>query len=232
MTETEQCSVCRYARDVNPELGEYTCRRTSPTWQGWPTVYSRDWCGEFEHFPVPMPAEKELGAVLGSQAPSYLATLHGREPMTAHAHVDPSLGQETCVLLPVAGPSPADVMGCWNTCTAPPLPRVYRMTAGRRAKVKTRLETIPDLADWRTIFEWVDSQPWCRGETERKWVIDLDWLIHSDERMQKMLERANAPEPHGAPDPADKLADAASEFVESLDDDEALLLANAWGLKK
>jgi hypothetical protein len=38
------CKNCRYA--LKPSI--FTCHRNPPTGEGWPTVNSKDWCGEFE----------------------------------------------------------------------------------------------------------------------------------------------------------------------------------------
>lgn len=84
----------------------------------------------------------------------------------------------------------SDLMDLWNATTTPPLPRCRELTDGRRQKIRARLRKRPLFAEWREAFEFVATHAFYRGENDRQWVADFDWVIKNDTVIAKILERA------------------------------------------
>lgn len=61
-------------------------------------------------------------------------------------------------------------------------------------KIGERWKTFPRLDLFKQAFVEAATSPWCRGESQSGsyvgWVIDLPWLVHSDTRMQRFVDRA------------------------------------------
>lgn len=91
--------------------------------------------------------------------------------------------------------SPADIVRLWNELTTAPIPKVEKLTSDRKSKIDARLKTFPDVATWRTVITWLNSQNWCRapGTGEHpNWTATLDWLCKTDGVIQRWLEKAKA----------------------------------------
>lgn len=91
-----------------------------------------------------------------------------------------------------AAPAQA-VVNLWNELVTTPIPKVTKLTQDRKAKIDARLKTYPDLAVWRTVITWINTQDWCRapGRGEHpNWTATLDWLCKNDGVIQRHLERA------------------------------------------
>lgn len=92
-----------------------------------------------------------------------------------------------------APPAAQELVDLWNQVVTPPLPKVTKLTADRRAKLNARLKEYPDLATWRTLIAWVNGQDWCRASgsgDHPNWTATLDWLCKSDGQVQRYIERA------------------------------------------
>ena len=83
-----------------------------------------------------------------------------------------------------------DLIDLWNATTKPPLPRCRELTEDRRRKIRSRMLKRPSLAEWREAFEAIGANPFCRGENDRGWVADFDWVIKNDTVIAKVLERS------------------------------------------
>lgn len=86
-----------------------------------------------------------------------------------------------------------DLIELWNATTKPPLPRCRELTDERRRKIRARLASRPSLTEWREVFEAVQSIPFYRGENDRQWVADFDYVIKNDTVAAKVLERTQTP---------------------------------------
>jgi hypothetical protein len=89
------------------------------------------------------------------------------------------------------------VMRLWNETVTAPIPQVRLLTPGRKAKIRARLKTYPDVETWQQAIAWVNGQDWCRASgvgSHPNWTATLDWLIKSDEPIQKALEQADTPQ--------------------------------------
>jgi hypothetical protein len=91
-----------------------------------------------------------------------------------------------------------DLIDLWNATTKPPLPRCRELTDDRRRKIRARLAKRPALADWREAFEAIQAGAFYRGQNDRGWVADFDWIVKNDTVAAKVLERAQTAKP-GAP---------------------------------
>lgn len=80
----------------------------------------------------------------------------------------------------------------WNT-ERQPGPRVMRaMPAARRQAAQRALKEIPNLADWRTVIRFLNSQPFANAPgtgSHGTWRASLDWLIRPG-KCAEYLERA------------------------------------------
>jgi len=87
-----------------------------------------------------------------------------------------------------------DLIDLWNATTKPPLPRCRELTDERRRKIRARLASRPSLTDWRRVFEAVQGSAFCRGQNDRGWIADFDYVIKNDTVSAKLLERAGTSE--------------------------------------
>lgn len=101
-----------------------------------------------------------------------------------------------------AAPSPEatpmraqDLIDLWNATTHPPIPRCRELTEGRRRQIRTRMARRPDLGEWRRAFEALNATAFYRGENDRGWVADFDWIVKNDTVAAKVLERAQTTGP-------------------------------------
>ena len=65
----------------------------------------------------------------------------------------------------------------WNDLAADcRLPRVQKVTAARQTSLAARLKE-HGLDGWQTALDRIRATPFLRGEGDRGWRPDLDWLI-------------------------------------------------------
>jgi len=68
------------------------------------------------------------------------------------------------------------------------LPSIRSLTAGRTAKLRTRL-TEPVFAEhWKEIIDKIVDSSFLMGENDRKWKADIDWIIKNAENYTKVME--------------------------------------------
>ena len=87
-----------------------------------------------------------------------------------------------------------EVVTLWNNTVTEPIPKVTKATDGRTRAVLARLKEYPDLSDWERVFCYINGQPWCRGQGDRKWVADFNWLL-KPEPFTKYLEQSKTEPP-------------------------------------
>ena len=88
-----------------------------------------------------------------------------------------------------------DLLELWNATTKPPIPRCRELTDERRRKIRSRLTQRPSIAEWREAFEAIQAGAFYRGENDRQWTADFDWVIKNDTVVAKVLERARTRKP-------------------------------------
>ena len=93
-------------------------------------------------------------------------------------------------------PSPLiqDLVDLWNEICGPhSLPRVKRVSEKRKIAIRGRLKELPDLEQWRLVFEHIASDPFHLGGNERNWRADFDYIMRPD-KAQRILEQLEAGE--------------------------------------
>lgn len=114
--------------------------------------------------------------------------------------------------------TPEALQALWNAVTTPPIPKWLGMSKPRRAAALQRLRE-RSLAEWRRIIERVNASTFCRGENDRGWRADPEFILRPDSA-DKVLEgkydrseraSAMATTPKGSPD--DERARALREAV-------------------
>lgn len=66
----------------------------------------------------------------------------------------------------------------WNAEAHPDLPRWIETPPKRAQVAQTRLRERP-LDAWRNVIRRINGSPFLRGENERGWRADPDWLLKS-----------------------------------------------------
>lgn len=99
---------------------------------------------------------------------------------------DTDTGTDTA---PGANPSSsadADLPALWNRiCTS--LPKCEKLTEKRKTHVRARLKEHSPSA-WEGIFQRIEASPFLRGENDRGWKADFDWIIKAPDNAVKVLE--------------------------------------------
>lgn len=67
------------------------------------------------------------------------------------------------------------------------LPKTKILTEARKKKIKARLKTY-SIEDFETAFKKMEASSFLRGENDRGWTANLNWLIDRDDNMAKVLE--------------------------------------------
>ncbi len=71
------------------------------------------------------------------------------------------------------------------------LPECKRLTKRRRSSLSARLIDCGGLAGWADVLQKLTNSPLCRGENERGWVADMDFLLQ-EKSFQKLIEGSYA----------------------------------------
>jgi hypothetical protein len=74
------------------------------------------------------------------------------------------------------------IVALYNEVLVPPLPRVTRLSQGRRDRITARWrDELPELENWRNYFEYVKNHtklPKGWAFEGRLWRPDFDWLVN------------------------------------------------------
>lgn len=69
------------------------------------------------------------------------------------------------------------------------LSKVRSISSTRKKHIKARWKQFNyDLEAFKEAFEKVQASDFCKGENDRGWKVDFDWLIKNDNNMVKALE--------------------------------------------
>lgn len=83
-----------------------------------------------------------------------------------------------------------EVVEDWNALAAElDLPTVRSITPARRRAFKARLREYPDIADWQRAFATIRGSPFLRGDNNRGWRADFDFLLQA-KSFTKLTEEA------------------------------------------
>ena len=92
----------------------------------------------------------------------------------------------TAVVKPAFDASAA--VAAWNLmASASGLAQVQRLTQGRKAKLRQRLADCGGEEGWSTALAKVAASPFLRGESERGWKADFDFLLQ-ERSFTKLME--------------------------------------------
>jgi hypothetical protein len=83
-------------------------------------------------------------------------------------------------------PDPSDLVLAWNTFTFAPIPRCLELNPKRRRLSIRALKARP-ISEWRQIIQRIEASPFCKGQSDRGWVANFDWLLQ-DGTAAKVLE--------------------------------------------
>ena len=84
--------------------------------------------------------------------------------------------------------SPRALFEVWNEIVAGSgLPLAKEFTKGREQKCRARLKE-RKVEEWREVFKLCASTPFLRGDNDRKWKTDFDWIIKNGDNGTKVLE--------------------------------------------
>ena len=87
--------------------------------------------------------------------------------------------------------SPARVVELWNEISNGTLPHVRMLTPGRRKHIALRLGADAERQKpewWTSLFRRVVESAFCRGENNRKWRANLDFVVRSEDQIARILE--------------------------------------------
>jgi hypothetical protein len=85
-------------------------------------------------------------------------------------------------------PPARSLFDLWNmTVGGSPLSKVRDFTSGRDKKCRGRLKE-RSLDEWREVFQLCISTPFLRGENDKGWRSDFDWITKNSENATKVLE--------------------------------------------
>lgn len=82
-------------------------------------------------------------------------------------------------------PPPSVLADLWNSIVGEP--KVLKLSKAREAKCRLRLKE-RDADAWAEVFRSISNSAFLRGENERGWHADFDWIIANDTNALKVLE--------------------------------------------
>jgi hypothetical protein len=79
-----------------------------------------------------------------------------------------------------------EIVAHWNAQVN--LPRVQKLTPGRRKKLETRLRDPDFAANCLAVIEQINRTPFLTGDNDRGWKASLDWLAGNEDNWVKVSE--------------------------------------------
>ena len=84
------------------------------------------------------------------------------------------------------------IVSCWNEICGPYFPKIRLPLSERRTRqLRARLKELPKIEQWELAFEYLTTDKWYRGENDRGWTANFDYILRPD-RAQQLLERLEA----------------------------------------
>jgi hypothetical protein len=76
--------------------------------------------------------------------------------------------------------TPSDILEGWNDLAEKcGLPKAGKLTGGRLRQAQARLREYPDLDSWQRAMRHIHDTPFLRGENDRGWRADIDFLLQA-----------------------------------------------------
>ena len=89
---------------------------------------------------------------------------------------------------PAADPVPYEAIKTVYHDHCPSYPRIRKLSANRKKAIAARWKEYKgDLATFIELFDMAEASPFLKGQNDRNWSADIDWLMKSD-NMAKVLE--------------------------------------------
>jgi uncharacterized protein YdaU (DUF1376 family) len=83
-----------------------------------------------------------------------------------------------------------EVLEAWQDRMVPlGFPPVRKMTPARKRSLKARMREFPDIGDWQKAFSALERSNFCKGDNDRGWRADFDFLCQS-KSLTKLIEGA------------------------------------------
>jgi hypothetical protein len=71
-----------------------------------------------------------------------------------------------------------EIIECWNDLASRTgLPKIKVMNDKRRNMLRKRIKECPDVETWSLAFKNIERSSFLRGDNERGWQADFDFLI-------------------------------------------------------
>lgn len=84
----------------------------------------------------------------------------------------------------------AEILEAWHQRMVPlGFPAVRKMTPQRKRSLAARRREFPRIEDWQCAFSALERSQFCRGENDRGWRADFDFLCQS-KSLTKLIEGA------------------------------------------
>ena len=84
----------------------------------------------------------------------------------------------------------AEAMEAWNQlATDLSLPTITKFSANRRSKLAARLRDCGGIDGWRSALAKIRGSPFCRGDNDRGWKADFDFLLQEQSFIRLMEGR-------------------------------------------
>lgn len=76
--------------------------------------------------------------------------------------------------------SPDEIVDYWNAIAERHgLAKVFRLTSARRQRLQSRIKEFPDVDTWATAFENISKSDFLRGDNDRGWKANFDFLLQT-----------------------------------------------------
>jgi hypothetical protein len=86
--------------------------------------------------------------------------------------------------------TPGSMLHRWNEiCVPAGLPRKLRLNETLIHKTSRRLQEHPEPEFWLTVFHKLAKIPFYRGDNDRQWQADFDWIVKNDSNAERIYER-------------------------------------------
>jgi len=84
-------------------------------------------------------------------------------------------------------PTPAKVVKLFNEICID-LRKCKKLTTERTSKINARIKELKTMEEWENLFKAIQDTPFCKGNNNRGWKADIDWIIKNDGNYTKVLE--------------------------------------------
>lgn len=82
-----------------------------------------------------------------------------------------------------------DLVNGWNTiCATEGFSKCEKITVARRDKILLRIKESPEEKYWEDVFNKIIESPFLRGDNDRKWRANIDWIVENETNSMKVYE--------------------------------------------